>query len=70
MTYRRLRWDQLLWPRERHRLEALGVKILNNKADNSCHIDRKLVSGSRPKAANHFGQAAARALLDHVKQAE
>ena len=49
-------------------LEALGVEILNNKADNSCHIDRKLVSGASPKAANNFGQMAARALLDHVNQ--
>ena len=33
---------------ERHfgeQLEALGVEILNNKANNSGHIDRKLVSG-------------------------
>ena len=51
-------------------LEELGVEILSNKANNSCHIDRKLVSGASPKAANNFGQMAARALLDHVNQTE
>ena len=52
------------------KLEAIGVEIVNSKADDSCHIDRKLVSGASPKAANNFGQMAARALLDHGKQAE
>ena len=48
------------------KLEALGVEIVNNKADDSCHTDRKLVSGASPKAANDFGQMAARALFDHL----
>ena len=50
------------------KLEALGIEIVNNKADDSCHTDRKLVSGASPKAADNFGQMAARALLDQVAQ--
>lgn len=50
------------------RLEALGVEIINAKADDSCHIDRKLVTGASPKAANNFGKTAARVLLDDIKQ--
>ena len=48
------------------RLEALGVEFINTKADDSCHIDRKLITGASPKAANQFGKIAARALLDQV----
>jgi molecular chaperone Hsp31 and glyoxalase 3 len=48
------------------KLKNIGVEIVNNKADDSCHTDRKLVSGASPKAANDFGQLAARALLEHV----
>jgi molecular chaperone Hsp31 and glyoxalase 3 len=48
------------------KLKNIGVEIVNNKADDTCHTDRKLVSGASPKAANDFGQMAARALLDHL----
>ena len=48
------------------KLNDLGVTIINTKADNSCHIDRHLISGASPKAANEFGRLAANTLLDAV----
>ena len=45
------------------RLGALGVKITNTKADKSCQIDRDLITGASPAAANNFGRLAAEALL-------
>lgn len=48
------------------KLNALGVSIVNTKADNSCHIDRRLISGASPKAANDFGRLAAGKLLEAV----
>jgi len=48
------------------KLNDLGVTIINTKADNSCHIDRHLISGASPKAANDFGRLAANTLLDAV----
>ena len=48
------------------KLENLGVTIINKKADNTCHQDRKLISGASPKAANEFGKLAATTLLKEV----
>lgn len=45
------------------KLNALGVTIVNTKADNSCHVDRRLITGASPKAANDFGRLAANTLL-------
>ncbi|MDA5093743.1 protein deglycase HchA [Aliiroseovarius sp. KMU-50] len=45
------------------KLNALGVTIVNTKADNSCHVDRRLITGASPKAANNFGRLAAETLL-------
>lgn len=45
------------------KLRALGMTIVNKKADNSCHVDRRLISGASPKAANDFGRLAAETLL-------
>ncbi len=45
------------------KLNALGVSIINTKADNSCYVDRRLVTGASPKAANDFGRLAANTLL-------
>ena len=36
------------------KLNASGVEIINSKADATCHIDRRLISGASPKAANRF----------------
>lgn len=49
------------------RLNALGVKIINSKADDTCHIDRRLISGASPKAANAFGRLAAETLLKNMQ---
>jgi len=49
------------------KLNELGVTIINSKADNSCHLDRRLISGASPKAANNFGRLAASTLLDVVR---
>jgi len=50
------------------KLKALGVKIINTKADASCHIDRRLISGASPKAANDFGRLAADTLLKAFRE--
>jgi molecular chaperone Hsp31 and glyoxalase 3 len=45
------------------KLNALGVTIVNKKADDTCFLDRRLISGARPQAANDFGRLAAANLL-------
>ena len=45
------------------KLNELGVTIVNAKADNSCFLDRRLITGASPKAANDFGRLAAETLL-------
>lgn len=45
------------------KLNASGVEIINSKADATCHIDRRLISGASPKAANRFGRLATETLL-------
>lgn len=50
------------------KLSALGAEIINTKADNSCHVDRRLISGASPKAANDFGRLAAETLLKAFRQ--
>ena len=49
------------------KLTALGVEIINKKADNSVHVDRRLVTGASPKAANDFGRLAAQTLLNTAR---
>jgi molecular chaperone Hsp31 and glyoxalase 3 len=49
------------------KLNALGVNIINTKANASCHIDRRLISGASPKAANDFGRLAAQTLLEGAR---
>ena len=48
------------------KLNNLGVTIVNEEADNTTHIDRKLISGASPLAANAFGKLAATELLKEV----
>lgn len=48
------------------RLNNLGVSILNKKITGVCHIDRKLISGDSPLAANKFGALCATKLLEEV----
>ena len=49
------------------KLNALGVTITNTKADSSCQIDRHLISGASPKAANNFGRLASETLLQATR---
>lgn len=50
------------------RLNDLGVTIINEAADNTVHIDRKLITGASPQAANGFGILAATKLLEAVNK--
>ncbi len=49
------------------KLTQLGVTIINKKADDSCFIDRNLITGASPKAANEFGILCAKELLKKIK---
>jgi len=50
------------------RLNKLGVTIINQEADNTVYIDRKLITGASPLAANDFGKLAATELLKEVNK--
>lgn len=52
------------------RLEGLGAKIVNTKADDTCHIDRDLITGASPAAANALGALAATTLLEKLPRGE
>lgn len=47
------------------KLEALDLEIINKKADQSCHADRKLITGASPQAANSFGRLVVTKLLEN-----
>jgi molecular chaperone Hsp31 and glyoxalase 3 len=48
------------------KLKALGLKIINKKADDTCHVDRNLITGASPAASNKLGRLAAQTLLKAV----
>jgi molecular chaperone Hsp31 and glyoxalase 3 len=48
------------------KLKALGVTIANTDPDKSTHLDRKLITGASPFAANNLGKLAAKTLLAGV----
>lgn len=48
------------------KLKALGVTIANTDPDKSTHLDRKLITGASPFAANNLGKLAAKTLLERV----
>lgn len=50
------------------RLNNLGVTVINQEADNTCYVDRKLITGASPLAANDFGKLAATELLKEVNR--
>ncbi len=58
---------QIPWPLS-ETLEAAGATMTNKKADNSVCIDRKLLSGASPQAAEPLGKLAAETLLAHAKK--
>lgn len=48
------------------KLESLGAKLCNTKADDTCCVDRKLITGASPAAADKLGELAATTLLKHL----
>lgn len=48
------------------RLTELGAIIVNKKADDTTHVDRKLITGASPQAANELGKLAACTLLNEL----
>ncbi len=50
------------------KLNNLGVTIINEAADATVHMDRKLITGASPQAANGFGKLAATELLKVVNK--
>lgn len=48
------------------KLEKLGVHLINNKPDDSVCLDRKLITGASPLAANALGQLAVNTLLNSL----
>ena len=50
------------------KLEDHGIRIINDKADGTTHIDRKLYSGDSPKACDQLGRSVAEALRADVAQ--
>lgn len=54
------------WPMS-ETLEKHGATITNKKADKSVCLDRKLISGASPQAADPVGELAATTLLEHAR---
>lgn len=50
------------------KLSALGAQIINTKADSSCYLDRRLIPGASPKAANESGRLSATTLLAAARE--
>lgn len=50
------------------KLNELGVEIINKKADKTCHMDRNLITGASPDAANDFGKLCATELIKKVSR--
>ncbi len=50
------------------KLQKLGITIVNTKADKTCYVDRKLITGASPKAANEFGKLATTELVDYLRK--
>ncbi len=44
-------------------LKSLGLSVINKKADDTCHVDRNLITGASPEASNDLGRLAAETLL-------
>jgi molecular chaperone Hsp31 and glyoxalase 3 len=48
------------------KLQGLGAKIVNTKSDNTTCVDRNLITGASPLAANDLGKLAATTLLEKL----
>lgn len=51
------------------KLGNLGARVVNTKADDTVCVDRKLITGASPDAANELGKRAATTLLQHLNGA-
>ena len=49
--------------RLQEKLESLGAEVVNKKGDSTCHVDRRLITGASPEAADALGRLAAETLL-------
>jgi molecular chaperone Hsp31 and glyoxalase 3 len=49
------------------KLKSLGVNLMNSKSDKTVCLDRKLITGASPLAANELGKLAAQTLLAALK---
>ncbi len=47
------------------RLRDHGARIVNARSDDTCHVDRRLITGASPAAADKLGRLAATTLLQH-----
>ncbi len=56
---------QMLWGLS-EKLKSLGAHIVNTKADKTVCLDRKLVTGASPLAANELGKLAVKSLLENL----
>ncbi len=52
--------------RLQEKLESLGAKVVNSKADDTCCVDRRLITGASPDAADALGKLAATTLLKQL----
>jgi molecular chaperone Hsp31 and glyoxalase 3 len=48
------------------KLESLGVTIVNTKGDDTCCVDRRLITGASPAASDKLGRLAATTLLENL----
>lgn len=53
--------------RVEEKLTALGANVVNKKPDKTCIVDRRLITGASPTAANELGKLAAKTLLDALQ---
>ena len=51
------------------KLTSLGANLVNKKADDTVCLDRKLITGASPSAANALGKLAAETLLKGCSKA-
>jgi len=49
------------------KLKSLGANIVNTKSDNTVCLDRRLITGASPLAANELGKLATQTLLKELK---
>lgn len=48
------------------KLKSVGANLVNTKADKTVCVDRKLITGASPLAANELGKLAAKTLINNI----